>query len=171
MKLSTKGRYGLRLMLDLAGEFGKGPVALNDIARRQSVSESYLLHLIPPLKKAGLVVAVRGAQGGYALARTPGRINLYEIISSEEGSLCLVKCGDNPASCLKSGDCVARDVWAEASRRVVRTLESFTLASMLRLQRKARKGGKTALGSPGPVDTQVKPAFKKFSNKEGTHGR
>lgn len=142
MKLSTRGRYGLRLMLDLAEQFGKGPVALNDIARRQEISERYLLHLIPPLKKAGLVVAVRGAQGGYALSRHPRGINLYEIVSAEEGPSCLVACVGSGGDCRRVVTCIARAVWAEASRRVIKTLSSFSLEAMSRLERKARKAGK-----------------------------
>jgi Rrf2 family protein len=135
MKLSTKGRYGVRMMLDLAAQYGKGPVTLKDIAKRQEISEKYLWHLIPPLKAAGLINSVRGSHGGYGLARHPESINLLEIVSCLEGSMCLVECAEHPSMCKRSAACVARDVWAEASSRMRDYLASFSLEKMAERQR------------------------------------
>ena len=92
MKLSTRGRYGVRAMLELALNNGKGPVPLRDLALRQEISAKYLEQLLIPLKGAGLVKSVRGARGGYMLALEPARISLYDIVRSLEGPLAPVEC-------------------------------------------------------------------------------
>lgn len=135
MKLSTKGRYGVRLMLDLAIQYGKGPVTLKDVAKRQGISEKYLWHLIPPLKNAGLINSARGSHGGYTLSKPPKSINLLEIVSCLEGPMCLVECTQNPSMCKRSQMCIARDIWAEASAKMLETLASFTLESMMERQK------------------------------------
>ncbi len=140
MKLSTRGRYGVRLMVDLALHYGNGPIYLKDIAGRQGISEKYLWQLINPLKAAGLVSSTRGAHGGYALAREPKGISLKEILQVLEGSLCLVDCVDNPASCKRAASCISRDIWGEASRDMQRTLADTTLAAMVSRQKEKVKG-------------------------------
>ncbi|MDD5167515.1 MAG: Rrf2 family transcriptional regulator [Syntrophales bacterium] len=131
MKLSTRGRYGVRLMLDLALHQGEGPVLLREIARRQEISEKYLWQLINPLKAAGLINSLRGAHGGYVLAKKPAEINLKEILIVLEGSLCLVDCVDNPSGCDRAPACITRDIWAEASKGILGTLEAMTLEKMV----------------------------------------
>lgn len=131
MKLSTRGRYGVRLMLELALHYGEGPVLLKDIAERQAISEKYLWHLINPLKSMGLIKSIRGAHGGYVLAKDPTEINLHEILRILEGSLCLVDCVDDPASCDRSDTCITRDIWSETSKNISQTLESVTLGKMV----------------------------------------
>jgi Rrf2 family protein len=138
MKLSTRGRYGVRLMFELALHFGEGPVMLKNIAEKQAISEKYLWHLINPLKSMGLIKSIRGAHGGYLLAKTPSEINLREILRILEGSLCLVDCVDNPASCDRSDTCITRDVWSETSKNISQTLESVTLDKMV--EKHKRKG-------------------------------
>lgn len=135
MKLSTKGRYGVRLMFDLALHHGEGPVTLKDVAKRQGISEKYLWHLIPPLKNAGLITATRGAHGGYVLAKPPHLITLKETLQVVEGSMCLVDCTDQPSLCQRSGSCVAREVWAEVTDRMLQALASFTLEDMVEKQK------------------------------------
>lgn len=135
MKLSTRGRYGVRLMFDLAVHYGQGPIFLKDIAGRQGISEKYLWQLINPLKTAGLVNSLRGARGGYCLSRDPGQISLRDILQVLEGPLCLVDCVDNPSLCERADGCVSRDVWGEASRNLLKTLEETTLAAMVARQR------------------------------------
>ena len=135
MKLSTRGRYGVRLMLDLALHYGEGPVLLKDIAGRQGISEKYLWQLINPLKTMGLVGSTRGAHGGYVLARPPSEISLKEIVRVLEGSLCLVDCVENPAVCDRSQTCTSRDIWSEASNQISQILESVTLDKMVVKQR------------------------------------
>jgi len=135
MKLSTKGRYGVRLMLDLAVYHGNGPVTLKDVSKRQDISEKYLGHLIPPLKNAGLITSVRGSRGGYTLAKPPGAINLLEIVSALEGPMCLVECGEHPDMCRRSATCIAREVWAEASKRMFDYLASINLEKLVERQK------------------------------------
>ena len=135
MKLSTKGRYGTRLMIDLASHFGQGPILLRDIATRQEVSEKYLWHTIPPLKNAGLIVTTRGAHGGYELAKPPHAITLKDIIVVLEGPINLVECVETIDSCHRINICVTRDVWKEVSEKISETLESMTLADMVERQR------------------------------------
>jgi Rrf2 family protein len=135
MKISTRGRYGVRLMLELAAHYGMGSVLLKNIAEQQHISEKYLWQLINPLKSAGLVRSIRGAKGGYVLAKPPADITMKDIMGVLEGSLCLVDCVDNPAACDRSRSCVTRDLWGEASQIFTSKLESVTLADMLEKQR------------------------------------
>jgi len=135
MKLSTKGRYGVRLMFDLAQHAGDGPVTLKDIAARQEISEKYLSNLIPLLKNAGFVHAVRGSQGGYTLARAPRDINLKDILVALEGPMCLVECTEKPLLCQRSGECLMRDVWSEVTGKMFEALESFTLEALMERQK------------------------------------
>jgi len=130
MKLSTKGRYGTRLMLDLAIHYGQGLVFLKHIAHRQEISEKYLGQLIIPLKNAGLIQSSRGAHGGYSLSRDPASITLKEVIEAVEGSLSLVECVDKPGICSKSASCINREVWAKLSEDMTHTLESITLREL-----------------------------------------
>lgn len=134
MKLSTKGRYGVRLMLDLAVHFGEGPILLKDIAKRQNISEKYLWHLVALLKKAGLINSPRGFHGGYVLAKAPAKINLREIVSLLEGPLCLVDCVDDPGSCKRSDACVAREIWHELSGKILEALSAISLEGMVKKQ-------------------------------------
>jgi Rrf2 family protein len=135
MKLSTKGRYGVRFMMELALHNGDGPVLLKDIAERQEISEKYLGQLIPPLKNVGLISSVRGARGGYMLAKPPAQITLKDIVTTLEGSMCLVECVDDPSVCKRSATCAARDVWSEIAQKMLQTLESLTLEKMIEKQR------------------------------------
>jgi Rrf2 family protein len=135
MKLSTRGRYGVRLMLDLALHYGDGPIYLKDIAERQGISEKYLWQMVNPLKAAGLIVSTRGAHGGYALGKEPGSISLKELLEVLEGSLCLVDCVDDPSLCERAPSCISRDIWGEASRGMQQALEQTTLATMVERQK------------------------------------
>lgn len=135
MRLSTKGRYGARLMLDLAVYYGNGPILLKDVAERQGISEKYLGHLVAPLKAAGLINSTRGAHGGYMLAREPREITLKEVIQTLEGSLSLVECVDTSRICQRVKSCVTRDIWEEASEKMMQVLEASTLEDMVNRQK------------------------------------
>ena len=130
-KLSTKGRYSARLMLDLALSYGKGPVALKDVAKRQEISEKYLEHLIVPLKKAKLIHSSRGAHGGYVLLKPPSGINLKEIITAVEGPMWIVECTQNPSVCKRAKDCLSREAWNELSEKITETLSALTLEKII----------------------------------------
>lgn len=137
LRLSTKGRYGVRFMLDLAMHEGQGPVSLRDVAKRQGISEKYLGHLIPPLKNAGLIHSTRGANGGYVLAKPPSQITLKDILSALEGPLCIVACVEKPSLCKRAETCVSREIWHEATEKMLLILSSFTLKDMIEKDRRA----------------------------------
>jgi Rrf2 family transcriptional regulator, cysteine metabolism repressor len=130
-KLSTKGRYGVRLMLDLALNYGKGPVALKDVAKRQEISGKYLEHLITPLKKGKLIRSSRGAGGGYVLTRDPGSISLQEIIALVEGPMCIAECTKDSKICKRSQGCLSRGVWKELADKISETLTEMTLKKII----------------------------------------
>ena len=116
MKLSTRGQYGTRALLDLALHKEEAPILLRDIARRQQIPPLYLAHLIAPLVAAGIVRSTRGTGGGVWLARSPQEVKLNEIIQLLEGSLAPVECLDDPKYCSRSDYCVTRDVWVELQK-------------------------------------------------------
>jgi Rrf2 family protein len=125
-------------MLELALHYGEGPVPLRDVAKRQGLSEKYLWNLMRPLKDTGLIHSTRGSYGGFTLAKSPSEINMKEIVSALEGSLCLVQCIDDPAACERVRFCAIRDVWSAVSDSIMETLESFTLRDMV--ESHGRKG-------------------------------
>lgn len=135
IQLSTKGRYGTRLMLDLAIHYNDGFIFLKDIAKRQNISEGYLEHFIPHLKTAGLISSLRGARGGYKLAKEPSEISLKEVVLALEGSLSPVECVNAPSVCSRVSFCVTRDVWKEVGEKISQILESVTLRDMVEMQK------------------------------------
>jgi Rrf2 family protein len=139
MKLSTRARYGTRMMLELALRYGQGPILLKDICKSQEVSLKYLSQLIIPLKIAGLVNSSRGFHGGYFLSRSPDRIRLSEIINALEGSTNITECIANPEICTRSGGCTTRDIWGEISRKYFETLDSYTLERIATLHKTKQK--------------------------------
>lgn len=134
MKMSTKGRYGVRLMLDVALNQGKKPVLLKDISKRQEISEKYLWQLIPPLKNAGLIKSTRGAKGGYVIGKPASKIKLSDIVSVLEGPICIVDCINNPSACKRSDFCAVRDVWSEVNEKILGILSGITLEDMVERQ-------------------------------------
>ncbi|HWQ43877.1 MAG TPA: Rrf2 family transcriptional regulator [Desulfosporosinus sp.] len=133
MKLSTKGRYGVKAMFDLAQHMGEGPTSLRSIAERQDISEHYLEQLVSGLRKAGLVKSVRGAQGGYVLGREPSKIKVGDIIRVLEGPIAPVDCvsEESPEFCAKSEFCVTRNIWEKVRDSIADVLDSITLENML----------------------------------------
>ena len=142
MKLSTRARYGSRVMTELAAAYPQGTVSVKELSALVGVSVKYLEQILGTLKGAGLVTAARGAGGGYAIARPPGEMRLSEVVLALEGSLGLVDCVDRPESCLKHGTCPTRDTWLELSHALMRTLEGTTLQDLV--ERKMRKGRPSA---------------------------
>jgi Rrf2 family transcriptional regulator, cysteine metabolism repressor len=144
MKLSTRARYGMRLMLTLAVHFGKGPMYLKDIAEAEEISEKYLSLLVIPLRQAGLIHSIRGAHGGYALAKAPSQIHLGEIVEVLEGNG-IVDCLKNPLACPRFAVCKSRDIWAFLNEKISEALQSITLEQWLsELERKRRANSKPA---------------------------
>ena len=136
MKLSTRGRYGTRALLDLALHQGEGPVLLKDIAQRQQISLRYLEHLITPLLAAGIIRSTRGARGGVWLAKSPQEIKLSEVIRLLEGSIAPAECVNDPMTCPRSDLCVTRDIWAELKKAMNGVLESVTLQDLVERQKR-----------------------------------
>ena len=136
MKLSTRGQYGTRALLELALHYREGPIPLKDIAQRQQIPLQYLEHLITPLIAGGLVRSTRGARGGVLLAKSPKEIKLSEVIQLLEGSIALVECVNNPGACSRSELCVTRDIWAELKEAINRVLESTTLQDLVERQKR-----------------------------------
>ncbi|OHD70745.1 MAG: hypothetical protein A2W19_04330 [Spirochaetes bacterium RBG_16_49_21] len=139
MKLSTRSRYGVRLMLALGVKSNQGPIFLKDIARSEEISEKYLSQIIIPLKAKGLVSTFRGAHGGYILARRASEIRLREIVEPLEGDLCLVDCVTLPEVCDRATDCVTRDIWSEMSALILKFLDNVTLEDLIKKYKKQHK--------------------------------
>lgn len=136
VKLSTKGRYGVAAMYDLALHYGQGPISLKSVAQRQSISEHYLEQLMGTLRKAGYVKSVRGAQGGYTLTKEPSQITVGDIIRIMEGPIapvdCLLSGRVNNDYCDRAGICVTRGVWAKVRDSINSVLDSITLEDLCR---------------------------------------
>lgn len=134
MKLSTKGKYGLYAMFNLAQHAGDGPRPLKAVAEI-GVPEDYLEQLLGNLRRAGLVTTVRGAQGGYLLAKEPQEITVGDIIDATEGPLALSECISDEGCCHRSGQCRTRRVWEYLSNSINDVLQSITLKDMLEQER------------------------------------
>lgn len=132
MKISTKGRYALRMMLDLAEHQGNGYIALKDIAERQNVSKKYLEQIVPILNKADILNTNRGYQGGYRLARTPDKYTVGDILRITEGSISPVACLDkNPVECERAAECATLPVWQGLYKVIADYLDGITLQDIL----------------------------------------
>ncbi|MBI2886281.1 MAG: Rrf2 family transcriptional regulator [Chloroflexi bacterium] len=135
MKVSMKGDYGVRALVDLAEHYGQGPVQSRDIAERQYIPEPYLDQLLTTLRKAGFIHSRRGPQGGHALARNPASINLSEVITTLEGSLAAVGCLDGTIICALSGACGQQEVWQLITATTQDILERTSLSGLLERQK------------------------------------
>ena len=135
MKISTKGRYALRLMLDLASNDSGTPIRLKDVAKRQGISEEYLEQIISILNKAGFVRSVRGPQGGYSLSRTPADYTVGMILRLTEGSLCPVDCAaEENGSCDREETCVTRMLWKKLDDAISSVVDHVSLEELLSWQ-------------------------------------
>jgi len=134
MKLSTKGRYAVRFMMELARRPDTQPQFLKNIARRQEISPRYLEQLVLNLKSAGLVRSIRGAKGGFILTRPADQISLLDVYRASEGSLSIVECIDNPSCCKQSAHCASRRLWEDVKISLSLILGKKTLADLARQQ-------------------------------------
>lgn len=130
MKISTKGRYGLRIMTDLAVHGTDCSVSLKDIAEREHLSEKYLEQIVNKLTKAGLVESVRGARGGYHLTRSPEEITVEDILKATEGSLAPVACAEDNGRCENYCDCVTSFIWTEIYKATISVVSRITLKDL-----------------------------------------
>jgi Rrf2 family iron-sulfur cluster assembly transcriptional regulator len=131
MKLSTRSRYGSRILVDLAKHQHLGPVQIGNISQRQGVSVKYLEQLIRPLKKAGWVTSVRGPKGGHMLAKRPEDITLGQIVRLFEVQTDLVACVSSPENCHLSIDCKIRLAWKAAAQALYQKLDATTIADLV----------------------------------------
>jgi Rrf2 family iron-sulfur cluster assembly transcriptional regulator len=143
MKLSTKSRYGTRLMLDMAQRYGNGPINLAAVARRQGISVKYLEQIIIPLKKAQYVKSVRGPKGGHSLAKPPEEITVGEIVALLEEGASFAECSNNASVCERAETCITRGLWQDAAQAMFDQLKSITLADLVQRE-KARGEGQGA---------------------------
>lgn len=142
MKLSTKGRYGLRAMVDLAENAEDGPVSIQTIADRQELSEKYLEQLLGRLKRAGLVTSVRGIQGGYQVAGDPADISVGDVLRALEGDLTLVDCAgfEEDTACRTAKHCVTKYVWRKINDSIQSTVNGISLKELAQLSKSVQAG-------------------------------
>lgn len=132
MKISTRGRYAFRMMIDLAQHYNEGFIALKDISARQNISKKYLEQIIPFFNRSNLLLANKGHMGGYQLARQPGEITVREILEIAEGSLAPVSCMDNvPNFCENAGHCLTLPVYQNLYKVILDYLDSITLSDVI----------------------------------------
>lgn len=130
MKISTKGRYGLRVMIELAAHYGHGPLAVVAISKRQDISSNYIHNLVSTLRSAGLVRTMRGPNGGHELAKTPAAITAYDVILALEGNNAPVGCVNDASCCSRSSRCAAHDLWRDVATAVDKVLSELTLETL-----------------------------------------
>jgi Rrf2 family iron-sulfur cluster assembly transcriptional regulator len=132
MRLSTRSRYGTRLLLDMAQHYQAGPVNLSQVAQRQGISVKYLEQIAIPLKKAKIIKSVRGPKGGHLLTRPPNEINLAEVVGLLEAGETLVECAEQPGVCDRSDCCATRLIWQEAAQAMYDKLRTISLADLVK---------------------------------------
>ncbi|MFC1675904.1 RrF2 family transcriptional regulator [Planctomycetota bacterium] len=137
MRLSTRTRYGIRAVLELARNYGNGPLQIKTIAARQKLSPKYLEQLMATLKSAGIVRSIRGSKGGYILARPPEEIKVSQCFDCLEGRVITIECVTDNNYCSRMDGCVARGLWTQVQNAVMNVLESMTLKDLVD---KAKKG-------------------------------
>jgi len=131
VKLSTRTRYGIRAILELAANYGKGPLRLKTIAQHQDISIKYLEQLMAILRSAGFIRSVRGARGGYMLVKPPNQVKLNDVFTALEGPVITVECLEDETHCARVADCITRHVWAQVQQAIIDVLESMNLQDLL----------------------------------------
>ncbi len=163
MKISTKGRYALRMLLDLAEHRKEGYIPLRDVAERQGISKKYLEQIVPVLSRAGLLSASRGFQGGYRLVREPEDYTVGEILRLSEGDLFPVAClAQDPNPCERCGECITLPVWEGLYRTISEYLDGMTLADILSAYPERRNEGRCCIDEEKSVKKQQPPGMKNF---------
>ncbi len=131
MKISTKGRYGVRILLDLALHENDEPRLLRDISASQQISEKYISRLIIALREAGMVRSIRGAHGGFRLAKAPADLTLLDVLEVMEGPISIVNCVESPGKCPKSRDCGTREIWDRLNAEIRESMRKITLQDII----------------------------------------
>lgn len=141
MQLTTRSRYGLRMLLDIALHGSEGPVRIHDIAKRRKISVKYLEQLIRELKKGGFILSKRGPRGGHALAVAPSDIKIGDVVRLLEGRPGLTECVSNPEICDIAEECLTRKVWLKATNSMFRELDSISLADLFGQAKSSEQSG------------------------------
>jgi Rrf2 family protein len=142
MRISTKGDYGIRALIELAHHYGEArPTQSGEIASRQRIPESYLEQLLTTLRRAGFIRSVRGPQGGHALIRDPYDLRVSEVIEALEGSIMPIECLDENSNCSKNGGCVQRGMWSEVRDAILNVLDRTTIGELAERERAVQSGG------------------------------
>ncbi|OVE73433.1 hypothetical protein BVX93_01620 [bacterium B13(2017)] len=131
MKISTRSRYGLRLLINLAINYPVKPLLLKEIASNEEISEKYLSLIILPLKGAGFINSTRGAHGGYLLTKSPSEITVYDAINVLEGNISIVECVLHPQICQRLSVCTTRNFWCELNETIISKMKSVTLQDLI----------------------------------------
>jgi len=131
MKLSTRTRYGVRALLELAENYGKGPLLMKTISERQEISKNYLENIFVPLRLCGLIKTVRGPGGGYILGRPPEEIRLNEVFNCLEGDSVIVECSLEEGGCKRFNECRTRYLWDEIGLAIESILAKYSLADLI----------------------------------------
>lgn len=131
MKLSTRTRYGIRAVLELAEHYGQGPLQLKNIAKHQDISVKYLEQIMTILKSGSFIGAIRGPRGGYMLVKSPNQIKLSEVFDCLEGPVTTVECIENKNYCARAVDCVAKNLWMQVDKAIRSVLDSVTLQDLV----------------------------------------
>lgn len=139
MKLSTRTRYAVRAMIELAQNEGGRPLQLRTIAKRQDISVKYLEQLMAVLRSAGLIRSVRGSKGGYTLSRPASQVRLSDILNCLEGSVTTVECVEDGDCCARAADCAARQVWMRVQQAIDDVLQSITLQDVVEMAREGKQ--------------------------------
>jgi Rrf2 family protein len=140
MRISTKGDYGVRALVELAHHYGEGPLQSAEIAGRQGIPEPYLDQLLTTLRRAGFIRSVRGPQGGHALIREPHEVKLSEVLSALEGSLSPISCLDEPDGCSRPG-CVQREVYQAVHDVGIKILDGVSIGELAAREREYSDSG------------------------------
>ncbi len=140
MKLSTKTRYGTRILIELALKINQGAVSVSKISSNQKISVKYLEQILRTLRQEGIVKSVRGPKGGHLLAKDPGKIYLGQIVRLFEGQTDLVNCVSSPENCEMAAECLVRDAWQDATSVLYKKLDTISIASLVQNSDKNYQG-------------------------------
>lgn len=154
MKVNTRVRYGLRAILQIAGEYGGEPVPISAIAENQEISGKYLEQVVGALRRANLIVSRKGVRGGYSLGRAPTDITLWDVISALDAHTAPVDCVPEPESCDRAGACLTRSIWTLLDARLKEFWSSFTLADLVEAMRAEGQFELQQLDAGGPRVTR-----------------
>jgi Rrf2 family protein len=154
MEMTMAGGYGLLGVMDLATSQGRGPRVLSDVAQSRDIPESYLRKIFNSMARAGLLRSVRGARGGFTLARDPADITVREVIETAEGGIALKRCLRDPPQCEKIEECPLFAMWAEAQEQLVQVFDRWTVADLLELERKLGGNGRQVSSCPPPLQEE-----------------